>query len=153
MKKSISVLICVLLVLCGVPFAVSAEAEDTIDIQIVWDEMCFVYSPEWDYVNREYVDSPVNGWKAIDDANKITVTNNSADKTVTVAFSCDEMAEGVTSFVFYNMDMTPISGGTLEIAPLENNTVKVLPVGVLSPETAAKTRIGSIIITILVVGN
>lgn len=148
MKKWISILLSVLLVLCGVSFSVSAEESGTVELQIAWDDMCFTYSPEWDAVNHEYVDSPVNGWKPNGDANSIIVVNNSVEYVVSVSLSYTDMAEGISAFVFYDAHMSPISGGTFSITPQSSETIKVLPVGVLSPDAVSKTQIGTIILTV-----
>ena len=150
MKRIFSLLLCVILIFIGIPFVASAETVDTVDIKISWDDMYFVYSPTWDAMKLEYVDSPVDGWSAVGDANKITINNNTSDKAVSVYFSCDDMSDGVTAFSFYNADMTPISGGFVSIDPTESHTVKVFPVGVLSKDVVTKSRIGSIVLTISV---
>ena len=158
MKKILSVLLCAVLALGIIPFSAHAEGagSGTISVDMVWDELTFVYAPsypgEWDVDTLTYKNAPIGGWKVSDDMNNITITNNSA-KNINVAFSFVPAENSGVSIDFYkSSDMkNTISGSTLEVGSKE--TFKVIPTGSL-PESATSTvKIGTIKVSLSVVNS
>ena len=161
MKKIVSVLLCAILAFSIIPFSAHTEevVAGTINVDMVWDELSFVYAPnypgDWDIETHTYKNVPIGGWKVSDDTNNITVTNNS-EVEINVSFAFEPVAGNEdVSLTFYNSDsetVTDIVVGAADSTPV-SATVKVVPTGELSAETTSATKIGSITVTFSVANS
>ena len=161
MRKIVSVLLCAVLAFSIVPFSAHSEeaADTTINIDMVWDEMSFVYAPnymgEWDAESHSYVNAPIGGWKISDAYNNITVTNNSSSVDVNVEFVFTPAEDSEVALTFYSSSDTEMEQAidSIVVASDSSQTVKVIPSGELSESATTAVKMGSITVTFSVANS
>ncbi|NLJ40049.1 MAG: hypothetical protein GX352_00320 [Clostridiales bacterium] len=173
MKKTIHVLLVLVLVLCmsATAFAETIGGEGgstTVDVKgtykqggaetivysvdIIWGSMEFTYTSAgagtWDPSTHKSDGQTDAAWSCINDANKITVTNHSNTAVkATFAYASEPAYETVNgSFGNSPLNLATAIGTQLGSAPSGNATLTLS--GSLAQNVSAKTKVGTVTITI-----
>lgn len=121
-------------------------------VDITWGSMEFTYTDAaegtWNPQDHTYDNSTAAAWSCADGANKITVTNHSnAPVKATLKYETATGFDAITgTFDKGTLSLVTAVGTAKDNAPAE--TALLTLSGALSKDTAAKTKIGTVTVTL-----
>ena len=140
-------------------YAGMADADTVYSVDVVWGSMEFTYhagtiTKTWNPETHSYVETPAGqgSWSHGIDANKVTVTNHSNKALeATVTAQTTGSFTGITASVTgTKIDLADASVGatTTEAGTASKGSATINLSGALDKETVAKTKIGTVTVTI-----